>query len=200
MLTLGTDAPFMLLSSILAPVGEGLLSTLTVDASFSQWFGYEALAGLAIGMGMQQPMIAVQTVLAIDDVPIATSLVVFMQTLGAAVFVAAAQAVFGNTLITNLEKQLPPGSSLNPESILGAGATHIYSTVPPPLQRLVMQAFNDAITRVYIVSICASSLTLFGSLAMEWRSVKKRQKDEAVVESTGSRGEESPSNGEEPKL
>lgn len=200
MLTLGTDAPFMLLASILAPVGEGLLSTLAVDSSFSQWFGYEALSGLAIGMGMQQPMIAVQTVLAIDDVPIATSLVVFMQTLGAAVFVAAAQAVFGNTLITNLEKQLPPGSSLNPENILGAGATHIYSTVPPPLQRPVMQAFNDAITRVYIVSICASSLTLFGSLAMEWRSVKKRQKDEAAVKSAGSRGEESPSNGEEPKV
>jgi hypothetical protein len=192
MLSQDADAPFMLLASILAPVGEGLLSTLTVGASFSQWFGYEALTGLAIGMGMQQPMIAVQAVLAIDDVPIATSLVVFMQTLGAAVFVAAAQAVFGNTLITNLEKQLPPGSSLNPENILGAGATHIYSTVPPQLQRPVMEAFNHAITRVYIVSICASSLTLFGSLAMEWRSVKKDQKGEAAVKSTGVRCASSP--------
>src|SRR6187549_3234820 len=92
----------MLLASILAPIGEGLLSTWTVDVTFAQWFGYEALTGLAVGMGMQQPIIAVQTVLCMDDVPIGTSLVVFMQTLGAAVFVAVAQSVFQNRLIADL--------------------------------------------------------------------------------------------------
>ncbi len=166
----------MLLSSTLAPIGEGLLSTLTVDATFGQWFGYEALTGLAIGMGMQQPMIAVQTVLPIDDMPLASSLVVFMQTLGAAVFVAVAQAVFANELITNLERRLPEGVNLNPADLLQIGATDIYSRVPPQLRRPVLEAFNDSLTRVYIVSVCASSLTMIGSLAMEWRSVKKGQK------------------------
>lgn len=190
---LDADAPLMLLASILAPIGAGLMSTWTVDASFSQWFGYEALTGLAVGMGMQQPMIAVQTVLPIDDVPIATSLVAFMQTLGAAVFVAVAQAVFGNRLIANLEKQLPAGAGLNAENLIQAGATKILAQVPPQLQRSVTEAFNDAITRVYVVSICASSLTLVGSLAMEWRSVKKTQKVEAAVESAGAGNEEDPS-------
>ena len=175
----------MLLSSTLAPIGAGLLSTLTVDATFAQWFGYEALAGLAIGMGMQQPMMAVQTVLAIDDVPIASSLIIFMQTLGAAVFVAVAQAVFGNRLRDNLQGlfagTMDAGSgsgsgSVNPAELLQTGATNIYDMVPPLLRRAVLEAFNDAITRVFVVSICASSLTVLGSLAMEWRSVKKSGK------------------------
>ena len=168
----------MLLASILAPIGEGLLSTWTVDATFGQWFGYEALTGLAVGMGMQQPIIAVQTVLCMDDVPIGTSLVVFMQTLGAAVFVAVAQSVFQNRLIADLgemKRQLAAGTgggSFDPMSLLQAGAADIYSKVPPELVRPILEAFNDAITRVYLVSICMSSLTLLGSLAMEWKSVR----------------------------
>lgn len=170
----------MLLASILAPIAEGLLSTLTVDAPFSHWFGYEAFVGLAVGMGMQQPVMAVQTVLTLDDVPIASSLVVFMQTLGAAIFVAVAQAVFGNRLISNLQTQVP-GLPAASSEMLRSGATDILSKVPPSLQRPILEAFNDAITRVYIVSIVASSLTLFGSLAMEWRSVKKGKNAETAT-------------------
>ena len=176
----------MLLSSTLAPIGAGLLSTLTVDATFAQWFGFEALSGLAIGMGMQQPMMAVQTVLAIDDVPIASSLIIFMQTLGAAVFVAVAQAVFGNRLRDNLQglfaETMDAGSGsgsgsgndgVNPAELLRVGATDISDMVTPPLRRPVLEACNDAITRVFVVSVCASSLTILGSLVMEWKSVKK---------------------------
>ncbi|KAK0618941.1 major facilitator superfamily domain-containing protein [Immersiella caudata] len=173
----GYYAPFMILSSVLAPIGEGLMSTWTVDSTFAQWFGYEALTGIAIGMGLQQPVMAVQTVLSIDDVPIASSLVVFMQTLGAAVFVSVGQTVFSNRLITNLDAQLgvSSGPNFNPTELFKTevGATDIVSKLPPDLRFPVLQAFNDAITRVFIVSICASSLTIVGSLAMEWRSVKK---------------------------
>jgi len=158
----------MIAAYILAPIGEGLMSTWKVDATFGQWFGYEALTELAIGMGLQQPVMAVQTVLSIDDVPIASSLVIFMQTLGAAIFVTVGQTVFSNRLITNLETQFGgsnPGFS--PAALFRTGATETYAAVPPQLRDTVLKAFNDAVTHVYIVSICASSLTIFGSLAME---------------------------------
>ncbi|KAK0651142.1 major facilitator superfamily domain-containing protein [Cercophora newfieldiana] len=176
----GYYAPFMILASVLAPIGEGLMSTWTVDATFGQWFGYEALTGLALGMGLQQPVMTVQTVLPIQDVPIASSLIVFMQTLGGAILVALGQSVFSNRLITNLESQLAGSDSgLSPEDLLQTGATDVYSKIPPQLRRPVLEAYNDAITHVYIVAICASSLTIFGSLAIEWRSVKKAKKGEA---------------------
>lgn len=163
----------MILSSILAPVGEGLLSTWSVDTTFSQWFGYQALTGLGVGLGMQQPMVAVQTALSIDDVPVGTSIVVFMQTLGAAVFVSAAQSVFQNRLVKDLQAAIP-GGNFDPSSLLQTGATQIYSKVPPQLLHTVLVVFNDALTHVFKVSICMSALTMIGSLAMEWRSVKRK--------------------------
>jgi len=149
------------------------MSTWTVDTTFSRWFGYEALTGIGIGLGMQQPMVAIQASLSIDDVPVGTSVVILMQTLGAAVFVSVAQAVFQNRLIQNLQAGIP-GANFNPAGLLQAGATDIYSKVPPELLPTVLVAFNDALTHVFLVSVSMSSLTMIGSLAMEWRSVKKK--------------------------
>ncbi len=159
----------MMLSSILAPIGEGLMTTWSVDTTFSQWFGYEALTGIGIGLGLQGPIMAVQTALSLDDVPVGTSVVVFTQTLGAAVFVSVAQSVFQNRLIKDLEGAVP---NFSPATLLQSGATDIRSKVPAELLPTVLTAFNDALTHVFIVSICMSALTMAGSLAMEWRSVK----------------------------
>ena len=56
---------------------------------------------LGLNMLVQEPVIVVPTALAIDDISIATSLVVFMQILDAAALVAAAQSMFSNRHITN---------------------------------------------------------------------------------------------------
>ncbi len=172
------DTPFMIMSSILAPIGEGLLSTWTVKTTFSQWFGYQALTGIGIGMGLQQPMIAVQTALPLEDIPVGTSIVVFTQTLGAAIFISVAQAVFQNRLIGDLQSVIPDGS-FDPTNLLRVGATDIYSDVPPELLPTVLVAFNDALTHVFIISISMSALTMVGSLTMEWKSVKTK-KDSAT--------------------
>ncbi len=76
---IGYYAPLMIVSSILAAVGGGLLSTLKPDSNHQMWIGYQCILGIGIGMGMQQPLIAVQTVLDISDVPVGTSIVSTIQ-------------------------------------------------------------------------------------------------------------------------
>jgi hypothetical protein len=44
---------------------------------FSIWFGYQILPGAGVGVGSQFPLIAVQTVLSLADLPVASALVVF---------------------------------------------------------------------------------------------------------------------------
>jgi hypothetical protein len=39
------------------------MSTFTTDSPIGQWIGYQAIYGAGIGFGMQQPLIAIQTVL-----------------------------------------------------------------------------------------------------------------------------------------
>jgi hypothetical protein len=88
----------MIVSSVFAATGVGLLSTLKPDSYHGMWIGYQgfyafsllewwmltpltiALAGIGVGLGMQQPLIAVQTVLDISEVPIGTSIIIFIQT------------------------------------------------------------------------------------------------------------------------
>lgn len=65
----------MIVSSIFAAIGAGLLSTLTPESGHQMWIGYQAIMGIGIGLGMQQPLIAVQAVLDISQVPIGTSIV-----------------------------------------------------------------------------------------------------------------------------
>ena len=55
--TLGYYTPFMIISSILMAIGVGLMSTWKPDTNHSMWIGYQAIYGLGVGFGMQQPYV-----------------------------------------------------------------------------------------------------------------------------------------------
>jgi hypothetical protein len=112
----------MLLSSIITPIGEGLMTTWTVNTGFSRWVGYQALIGLGMGMGQQQPQVAIQAVLPRADIPAGVSIVMLVQTLSGAIFIAIGQAVLQNKLVQNLDAAFPNGG-LNASSISTVGAT-----------------------------------------------------------------------------
>ena len=59
----------MIGASIISPIGEDLMTTWSVNTPFANWFGYQALTGLGIGMGQQQPQVAIQAVLPKEDIP-----------------------------------------------------------------------------------------------------------------------------------
>jgi hypothetical protein len=85
---IGYYVPFLIMSSIVASIGIGLLSTLKTDSDSRIWIGYEALFGLGIGAGLMQCVMIAQTVLTIDDSPTGTAALIFFQTLGGAVMVS----------------------------------------------------------------------------------------------------------------
>ncbi len=168
----------MILASIIAPIGEGLLTTWTVDTSFSRWVGYQALTGLGLGLGQQQPLMAVQTVLPKAEVPSGTSIIMLVQTISGAIFVSIGQSVLQNELVKNLEAAFPSGG-FDPSSLSGVGATQVSSVVPPQYLPAVLVAYNNALTKVYTVGLCMSALTIIGSLTIEWKSVKKESEQAA---------------------
>ncbi|KAI0377283.1 MFS general substrate transporter [Hypomontagnella monticulosa] len=170
----GYYAPMMILSSIIAPIGAGLLTTWTVDTSFSKWVGYQALLGMGIGLGQQQPFMAIQTVLSKQDIPSGIAIVMLTQTLSGAIFVSVGASVFQNELLKNLAGVFSDGD-FNASSLTDLGATQVWSVIPPQYLDVVLTAYNDALTKVYTVALCTSALTIIGSLTIEWKSVKKAQ-------------------------
>lgn len=175
----GYYTPFMLASVVFVSIGYGLITTFQPDTSSSAWIGYQIIAGIGIGLGMQQPLMAVQTVLSIEDVPTGTAVIIFMQTLGGALFVSVAQNVFTNKLVENIAKYVP--EIPDPLFILGVGATGVQHVVDPKLLPGVTQAYNDALTQTFIVFTALSVASIIGAAFTEWKSVKGKQVEMAIA-------------------
>lgn len=166
----GYYTPFIILCSVLSSIGYGLTTLWEPDTGSAAWIGYQIIIGAGIGIGFQQPLMAVQTVLEIADVPTGTSLVVFSQTLGGALFVAVAQTVFSNGLVSYVAKYVPQIE--NPASILAVGATSIQEDLPAEVLPGVIQAFNDSLTDTFVVFAALAAVSIIGALVVEWKSVK----------------------------
>ncbi|KAJ6603601.1 major facilitator superfamily transporter [Mycena vulgaris] len=175
---IGYYSPFMIASSVLTAIGTGLISTLKINSSHKKWMPFEIICGLGVGLGMQQPMLAVQNVLVLQDVPIGTSIIKFSQTLGGALFISIAQNVFANKLVSGLVENVP---GVSPKLVLSAGATSLKDAVAPEFLAGVLEAYNQALVAAFYVAIAMSCLSLVGAVAMEWRSIKGKDTEKAMA-------------------
>lgn len=110
----------------------------------------------------------------LKDIPIGTAVMYFLQTMGGAIFVSAAQNVFANLLVADLSRSVP---SLDPQVILQTGATELQKAVQPQYLPDVITAYNKAIVRAFLMAAIMAALTVIGSLAVEWRNIKSTRQD-----------------------
>ncbi|KAH8432991.1 MDR family MFS transporter [Aspergillus melleus] len=168
---LGYYVPFMYLSNVLTSVGSGLITTFTSSTGHSAWIGYQVLYGLGLGVGMQQPSMAAQTVLQWKDVSIGVSIMFFMQSLGGSIFNCISQALFTNYIRAHLAAI--PG--LDAEKVLATGAAELSKVIPADRLPQVVYIYNEGLRRAFIVVLAVSCLTILPALGMEWRSVKQKR-------------------------
>lgn len=81
--------------------------------------------------------------------------------------------IFSNTLALELPKRAP---SVDPEVVIRAGATHIRQVVSPDVLPAVLEAYNEAIVRTFIMGMAVGGIAFLSSFLMEWRSVKDKKK------------------------
>jgi uncharacterized membrane protein AbrB (regulator of aidB expression) len=160
---------WMFIATILMSTGAGLMTTFKLDTNHAAWIGYQVLIGLSIGTGMQQPSLAAQTILHMEEVAIGVSLMFFSQSLGGAVFIAVAQSLFQNYL----GAELLYIEGIDPVTVLAARATGLSEAVPADKLMDVLIVFNDSIHRSFIVTVAVSSLMVLPALTMEWKTIKK---------------------------
>jgi MFS family permease len=166
---IGYYVPSMLAAPILAATGSGMLSTLTPSSSKAEWIGYQVLYGFGVGSGAQSANLAIQTVLAREDVPLGTGLSFFMQQLGGALFLPVAQNIFSTALV----KKLTGLAGLDTTTILNTGATDLRKVVPVDELDTVVKAYSYATTRVFVLGAALSACMMIGALGVEWKSIKK---------------------------
>jgi len=165
----GYYTPFMIACSIITSIGAGLTTLFEPDTNHSKWIGYQVILGFGIGLGLQQPAMAVQNVLPLKQVPTATAMVIFAQTLGGAIFVAVAQAAFTNELTDSLAAEAP---QIPAAQIIAIGATEVRKAVPEGLVPAVLDAYNSGLTRAFLVATVLSSVTIIGAVVVEWKRMR----------------------------
>ncbi|KAM3505594.1 hypothetical protein MY10362_002864 [Beauveria mimosiformis] len=174
---LGYPTPFMYALSVIGSIGAGLLTLYTIDISTGKWIGYQILFGFGIGIGMQQPILLVQAVVPLSDVPIGTAIIIFSQMFGGSLFISVAQNVF----ITKLVEGLAGISNLgvDPKSIAGAGATTdpaLFGITDPTVLSEMKIVYNKALVWTFKVALITTCLSALAVLGMEWKSVKAEEK------------------------
>lgn len=168
----GYYVPFMIVSSIITSVGAGMLTTITVDATAAFWIGYQVLYGFGLGLGMQQTSLAAQAALPRIDVPVGTSMMMFCQTLGGAVFISVGQNTFTNKLIEGLVR-IDPGEGFDHTRVVHTGATELRNVIGSDMLPEVLGVYNWAISRLFFVAVGLCVASLLGALGMEWISMRK---------------------------
>jgi hypothetical protein len=146
--------PWFFLAPIFMCTSSALYTNFTAFSTpASHWIGYQVIQGIGAGFGMQMSSLCVQLELKDEPslVPVGIALVMFMQYLGATVLQVIAGAVFNSQLISQLDRiglTTPQKAAL-----LGSGLKGVRAVADkrfPELLNPILEAYNAAITRVFV--------------------------------------------------
>ncbi|KAF2678685.1 MFS general substrate transporter [Lentithecium fluviatile CBS 122367] len=161
----GIFNPFLLICPALAAVGSGLLMLLHESSSTGEWIGYQIVLGVGVGV-MAVPLMLAQVVVGPKDVPTATAITIFAQSMGSAVFIPVAQAVFQNTLLKSLKSTLP---HVNAYQVLAAGANNeAISTFPADAIPGILASYIRALKMTFAVGVPLAGVSLLVAVGMPW--------------------------------
>ncbi|KAG6365909.1 hypothetical protein INS49_000085 [Diaporthe citri] len=159
----GIATPFMLAASCLSTVGAGLIYTLDIGTGSPKWIGYQVLAGVGYGMGLQIPMIMGQARADPADMASTTATLLFFQTIGGSFMVSAAQSGFVGIMSGRLVTSAP---NLPVAQVMATGATELRKVFPDDIQGVLVAymaglrvAFGMAIASIGLAAVLCSFLS-----------------------------------------
>jgi MFS family permease len=169
---LGYYVPYMYFTTLVAPIAAGLLTTVNLNTDLAKLLAYQGLLGFAIGSGLMVPQYAAQTVLDQKEVTIGYAVVQFGSQLGPVVYLSASAALFTNRLEEEIHKYSP---TTDVAALNNAGLSDIRKIVGAARLGDVLLGYDAAVVQTLYLPLALTCMTIFGSLAMQWRSVKKKQ-------------------------
>ncbi|KAF7534156.1 hypothetical protein G7054_g6501 [Neopestalotiopsis clavispora] len=179
---IGYYTALMIVGSALLIVGSALITTWVPDTKIGIWIGYQIITGVGIGIGLQQPNVAAQTVMSQNDMSIALSLLNFVNFLGSTIFITVSQTLLETKLVEKLGSIIP---NLDASTLANGGATSLRNMVSADMLPVVLDIYNESMRSIWYLALGLSCLGLLASLAMPWKSVKaKKDKDGEKADSS----------------
>lgn len=179
----GIATPITVVGAVIVTIASGLLYTLNIGTSTGKWIGYQLLAGVGVGIGLQVPIIVGQGNCDPKDISSVTAIILckfpisriplkltisraVFQTIGGAFFVSAAQSAFINQLIRRLHTTVP---GVNPHLVVTTGATELHNVFTADQIPGVLIAYMDGIKAALAISIAAAGFSFVVTLFSSWK-------------------------------
>lgn len=169
---IGYYTPFLFFTSFLAPIATGVLSTLSLETSLAKPAVLLGLLGVAIGAGLQSPLMAINAVVKSNEVALAGSIAGFFAGILSSAFVTSSAALFQNRLETEI-KHFAPGTNVT--SITDAGLSDLRTVLGGERLKHVLMGYDHAVDQTMYFPVALTCLSIVGALMTDWTSVKKKQ-------------------------
>jgi EmrB/QacA subfamily drug resistance transporter len=147
-----------ILGGALSVVGMWLLSRLDVDTPRLQYSVWMFVLGAGIGMVMPVLVLAVQNSVRPADLGTATSANNYFRQIGGSVGAAVFGTLFAGRLTDALAERLPAGAGLPDADAITPQLVH---SLPPALRDAYVQAYADAMPRIFLYLVPVLVLGLF---------------------------------------
>ena len=118
---------------------------------------------------MQMPPIAVQAVVSLRDIPVATSTSVLFQQLGPVLFIAASQSVILNQLLPQMQAINPDLTAID---IIRAGITGLKTLVTETQLPIVLVSYANSLDLIFKITAGLSTVAFILALGVEWKNIK----------------------------
>ncbi|UZP39292.1 hypothetical protein NXS19_007108 [Fusarium pseudograminearum] len=169
---LGYYYPFMLATSVLTPIVSGFLTTIDFEEQVTKAVILLTFLGLAVGLGLNSPLIALQAVLPMEDVSLGGAVLTFGAGMGSSLWICASATLFQDRLANEI-KLSSPGT--NVEELQKAGLSKMRESIGPERLKSVLGGYENAVIQTLYIPLALAVLTIVGSVPMERKSIKKKQ-------------------------
>jgi EmrB/QacA subfamily drug resistance transporter len=142
----------------LLTAGLALMATTAADTPYALVAVPMVCLGAGVGMMMQNLVLAVQNVVAREDLGAASSFIAFTRTLGGAVGVSALGSVLAHRVQTHLGEGLR-AAGIDAGALGGGGVPNVHA-LPEPVRGIVATAYGAGVADVFLAAAPFALLAL----------------------------------------
>ncbi|KAJ7808133.1 transporter [Mycena olivaceomarginata] len=165
------SCPFLAVEPLFLAAGSGLLYSIKSSTSSATLIGFQILAGIGTGMGMQNSTFAMQV--EFRDSPWllgqSTSMAVFVQCFGGTIGLSIAEPVFASKLKRYLLTHVPEA----PRQIVKETPTAIYSALPAEMIPSVVRSYREALRIVFVLGVPVAGVALLSAIFINNIKIEK---------------------------
>lgn len=174
----GKYIPAVYVGLVLMTLGVGLLVDLDFEADWAKLIIFQIIAGIGVGLNFEGPLLALQAIVATQEVATATATIGFVRTLSTAISVVIGAVVFQNQMVKETPKLV---ADLGPQTAnhLGGGnaAANIglINALPPGQRTIARQALYRSLTTTWIMVGLPCKLHPSGKICLQYTSTPRLQ-------------------------